>query len=186
MLPTRATTCALVLLLFARGCGGALYAPVGTPLRTGSLKVDATHSLYYEVHGKPGGLPALFLHGGPGAGCTRRHAAFFDPAAYEVALLRACDARMHAHTRAPPRPAPPLRGRPPTESPGCRAPHTPIPIGARRVRVQVTLFDQRGCGKSAPRGCTLDNDTARLVADAEALRAHLGYVRWASGPQSTQ
>ena len=40
------------------------------------------------------------------------------------------------------------------------------------------LFDQRGCGRSTPLGCTEENTTAELVADIERLRQHLGIERW--------
>jgi len=40
--------------------------------------------------------------------------------------------------------------------------------------------DQRGCGRSAPRGCLVDNTTAALVSDLEALRAHLGVPAFAT------
>ncbi len=46
-------------------------------------------------------------------------------------------------------------------------------------RWRVILFDQRGCGKSTPRGSLAGNDTPHLVADIEALRRHLGIERWA-------
>jgi proline iminopeptidase len=39
---------------------------------------------------------------------------------------------------------------------------------------RVVLFDQRGCGRSTPRGSTEENTTARLVEDIEVLRLHLG------------
>ena len=38
---------------------------------------------------------------------------------------------------------------------------------------RVTLFDQRGCGKSTPRGCLEENTTWDLVEDLEKLRVHL-------------
>lgn len=38
--------------------------------------------------------------------------------------------------------------------------------------------DQRGCGDSRPQGRTERNHTQTLVADLEALRAHLGLERW--------
>jgi len=43
---------------------------------------------------------------------------------------------------------------------------------------RIILFDQRGCGRSAPQGGTLANTTQHLVADIEALRRHLGIERW--------
>jgi proline iminopeptidase len=42
---------------------------------------------------------------------------------------------------------------------------------------RIVLFDQRGCGRSTPLGCTDDNTTARLVEDIERLRAELGLAR---------
>jgi proline iminopeptidase len=43
---------------------------------------------------------------------------------------------------------------------------------------RIVLFDQRGCGRSQPIGCTEDNTTQTLVEDIERLRAHLGIERW--------
>lgn len=43
---------------------------------------------------------------------------------------------------------------------------------------RVVLWDQRGAGRSRPAGELAGNDTARLVEDTEALRAHLGLERW--------
>ncbi|RVW05582.1 prolyl aminopeptidase [Rhodococcus xishaensis] len=47
---------------------------------------------------------------------------------------------------------------------------------------RITLFDQRGCGRSIPHvadGADLSvNTTDHLVADIEALRRHLGVDRW--------
>jgi proline iminopeptidase len=40
------------------------------------------------------------------------------------------------------------------------------------------LFDQRGCGRSLPRGALLHNHTDALVRDIEVLRQHLGIARW--------
>ena len=34
------------------------------------LVVDDIHQLYIEECGNRDGLPVLFVHGGPGAGCT--------------------------------------------------------------------------------------------------------------------
>ena len=81
--------------------------------------------IYFEQCGNPAGLPVVFLHGGPGSGCSPRHRSLLDPA-----------------------------------------------------RFRVVLFDQRGCGRSTPRGECAHNTTADLVADIERLRAHLGIARW--------
>ena len=45
-------------------------------------------------------------------------------------------------------------------------------------RYRIVLFDQRGCGRSRPHASLVDNTTWHLVADIEALRAHLGIERW--------
>lgn len=43
---------------------------------------------------------------------------------------------------------------------------------------RIILFDQRGAGRSTPHADLTDNTTWHLVADIEALRAHLGIERW--------
>ena len=43
---------------------------------------------------------------------------------------------------------------------------------------RVVLFDQRGCGKSAPHAELRENTTWDLVADMELLRERLGIERW--------
>lgn len=43
---------------------------------------------------------------------------------------------------------------------------------------RAILFDQRGSGRSVPRGEWRDNTTAHLIADIERLREHLGIERW--------
>lgn len=102
----------------------ALFPPV-EPERLGTLEVSGGHRLYWEACGAAGGLPVLFLHGGPGSSINANHRRLFDPQA-------------------------------------CR----------------VLLFDQRGCGKSAPAGETRHNTTADLVEDIELLREHAGVERW--------
>ena len=57
------------------------------PYTTHELAVDTTHTLYVEECGNPDGLPALFLHGGPGAGCEAYHRRFLDPNVYRIVLL---------------------------------------------------------------------------------------------------
>lgn len=42
----------------------------------------------------------------------------------------------------------------------------------------IILFDQRGCGRSTPRGCIEENTTWHLVDDIEALRRELEVDRW--------
>lgn len=102
----------------------ALYPPI-EPFDAGWLDVGDGHRLYYEQCGQAAGQPLLFLHGGPGSGCSPRHRRLFNPA-----------------------------------------------------RFRMVLFDQRGCGRSQPRGSLQANTSAHLVTDIERLRAHLGITRW--------
>lgn len=51
------------------------------------LAVDDVHTLYIEECGNPQGLPVVFLHGGPGAGCEPMHRRFFDPQVYRIILF---------------------------------------------------------------------------------------------------
>jgi proline iminopeptidase len=43
---------------------------------------------------------------------------------------------------------------------------------------RIIIFDQRGAGRSTPLGELRDNTTPHLIADMEALRAHLNIERW--------
>ncbi len=61
--------------------------PQSEPRLRHSLSVGNGHTLHVEEHGRPDGVPALFLHGGPGAGCDRWHPRFFDPAIYRIVLF---------------------------------------------------------------------------------------------------
>ncbi len=99
--------------------------PSDQSLVTGVLDVGEGHQIYFEQCGDPKGLPVVFLHGGPGGGCSPRHRQLFD-----------------------------------------------------LNRFRVTLFDQRGCGRSLPRGSVQANTSHALVADIERLRQHLGIERW--------
>jgi proline iminopeptidase len=102
----------------------ALHPPIA-PYRTGHLPVDAHHRIYFEESGNPAGKPAVYLHGGPGAGTEPRMRRLFDPKKY-----------------------------------------------------RIILFDQRGSGRSTPRGSLTNNTTWHLVADMEALRERLQIERW--------
>jgi proline iminopeptidase len=57
------------------------------PYRSGTLQVSPLHELYFEEAGNPKGVPAVFLHGGPGAGISPKHRRFFDPSYYRVVLF---------------------------------------------------------------------------------------------------
>lgn len=62
------------------------YPPI-EPYEHGMLDVGAGQQVYWETVGRPDGLPALFVHGGPGSGCRPDQRRFFDPAAYRGVLF---------------------------------------------------------------------------------------------------
>jgi proline iminopeptidase len=63
-----------------------LYPPI-TPYESGWLEVGQGHRVYWEQCGNPQGQPALFLHGGPGGGCSDKSRRLFDPQRYRIVLL---------------------------------------------------------------------------------------------------
>ena len=101
-----------------------LHPPI-EPYTSALVDVGDGHRLYVEQCGSADGMPMVYLHGGPGSGCSPRHRQFFSP-----------------------------------------------------QRCRTVLFDQRGCGRSLPRGALQQNHTDALVQDMESLRQHLGIARW--------
>src|SRR5450631_922482 len=95
------------------------------PLTSQLLPVGDGHEIYVETVGRADGIPAVYLHGGPGSGCQPDHRRLFDPE------------RFHA-----------------------------------------VLFDQRGAGRSRPKGRREDNTLPHLIADMEAIRKKFGLERW--------
>lgn len=95
------------------------------PLTSELLAVGDGHEIYVETVGRADGMPAVYLHGGPGSGCQVDHRRLFDPE------------RFHA-----------------------------------------VLFDQRGAGRSRPKGEREHNTLRHLIADMEAIRESLGISRW--------
>lgn len=63
-----------------------LYPPI-EPFESGLLDVGDGHQIYWELCGDPRGKPAVFLHGGPGGGCSPEHRRLFDPHRYCVLLF---------------------------------------------------------------------------------------------------
>jgi proline iminopeptidase len=95
------------------------------PLTTQLLPVGDGHEIYVETIGRDNGIPAVYLHGGPGSGCQADHRRLFDPE------------RFHA-----------------------------------------VLFDQRGAGRSRPKGRLEANTLSHLIADMETIRESFGFKRW--------
>lgn len=61
-----------------------LLYPEIKPYARHELAVEAPHVLYVDESGEPDGLPVVFLHGGPGAGCDALSRRFFDPSVYRI------------------------------------------------------------------------------------------------------
>jgi proline iminopeptidase len=95
------------------------------PLTSQLLPISDGHEIYVESVGRADGIPAVYLHGGPGSGCQPDHRRLFDPE------------RFHA-----------------------------------------VLFDQRGAGKSRPKGSREANTLPLLIADMETIRETFGFERW--------
>jgi len=95
------------------------------PLTSEWLSVGNGHEVYVESIGRSDGIPAVYLHGGPGSGCQPDHRRLFDPE------------RFHA-----------------------------------------ILFDQRGAGRSRPKGERSHNTLPHLIADMELIRAKFAFERW--------
>jgi proline iminopeptidase len=54
------------------------------PYARHELAVQAPHVLYVDESGSPDGLPVVFIHGGPGAGCDAASRRYFDPNLYRI------------------------------------------------------------------------------------------------------
>ncbi|WP_018015698.1 prolyl aminopeptidase [Teredinibacter turnerae] len=57
------------------------------PYARHNLPVDEVHTLYVEESGSTDGIPVLFIHGGPGGGCSGQDRRFFDPEKYRIILF---------------------------------------------------------------------------------------------------
>jgi proline iminopeptidase len=63
-----------------------LYPPIA-PYASGHIEVGGGHRLYWEECGNPLGTPALFVHGGPGGGCSAQDRRWFNPQLYRIVLF---------------------------------------------------------------------------------------------------
>jgi len=70
-------TCAYILRMLNQ-TPRVLFPPI-TPFHHGLLPEEDGHTIYFEECGNPQGVPVIFLHGGPGSGCSPKHRQFFDP-----------------------------------------------------------------------------------------------------------
>ncbi|WP_111836898.1 prolyl aminopeptidase [Actinomyces bovis] len=62
------------------------YPPI-EPYESGLLDVGDGQQVYWETCGNPDGVPAVFVHGGPGGGCAPEHRRCFDPERYRIVLF---------------------------------------------------------------------------------------------------
>ncbi|MFT8463773.1 prolyl aminopeptidase [Acetobacter persici] len=73
--------------------------PAIDPYAHGYLDTGEGHEIYWEECGNPHGIPVVFLHGGPGGGCSPAQRRLFDPSRYRIVLFdqRGCGrSRPHA------------------------------------------------------------------------------------------
>jgi proline iminopeptidase len=73
--------------LEARSTDVSVQFPATEPYESGLLEAGDGHEVYWESCGNPAGTPALFLHGGPGSGCSAGQRHFFDPNLYRAVLF---------------------------------------------------------------------------------------------------
>ena len=61
--------------------------PISPPRTEGYLQVSQKHQIFYAAYGNPEGIPVVFLHGGPGIGCTHEGSRFFDLKRWNVIMF---------------------------------------------------------------------------------------------------
>ena len=73
----------------------SLYPPIDA-WAVDYLEVGDGHQIYVEQSGNPGGIPVVFVHGGPGGGTSPIQRRFFDPSRYHIILFdqRGCGKSM--------------------------------------------------------------------------------------------
>lgn len=57
------------------------------PYEHGVLDVGDGHRMYWECCGNPDGHPVVYLHGGPGSGCSPGSRTLFDPDLFRAVLF---------------------------------------------------------------------------------------------------
>ena len=57
------------------------------PIESGSLEVGDGQTLYWETVGRVDGVPAVWLHGGPGSGSSTSARSHFDPTLHRAVLF---------------------------------------------------------------------------------------------------
>jgi len=74
--------------------GATLDRPTGhvtyrivEPRESGYLSTSDGHEIYFERFGRPGGVPVVYLHGGPGSGASVSTRRYFDPDRFDVVFF---------------------------------------------------------------------------------------------------
>lgn len=62
------------------------FFPELQPYRTGHLRLDDVHSMYFEESGNPQGVPLLSIHAGPGSSSKSYHRRMFDPSFWRIIM----------------------------------------------------------------------------------------------------
>jgi proline iminopeptidase len=128
--------------------------PALEPYDSGMLDVGDGHQVYWECSGKPGGKAALYLHGGPGSGCTPGQRRFFDPDAYRIVLF---DQRGCGRSR-------PLAGEPDADLRANTTAHLIADIEALRAQLGVERWVVLGLSWGATLGQAYAQAHPRRVA----------------------
>ena len=77
-----------VCMTFFSGLSASSFGENNSMLREeGYLDVSSLHSIYYACYGNKDGVPAIILHGGPGAGCSASMAESFDLTFWNVIMF---------------------------------------------------------------------------------------------------
>ena len=61
--------------------------PLSESFNQNYIQVSSLHELWYAEYGNPKGIPVIVLHGGPGAGCSKKDITFFDSTFWRIILL---------------------------------------------------------------------------------------------------
>jgi proline iminopeptidase len=60
------------------------YYSIKESYKKGYFSVGQGHKIYYERYGNPKGIPAVFIHGGPGSHFQEKHKRMFNPKVFDV------------------------------------------------------------------------------------------------------
>lgn len=71
----------------ADAAASARRADPFAPLTSEMVDVGDDHELHVESVGRADGIPAIYLHGGPGSGCQPDHRRLFDPERMHAVLF---------------------------------------------------------------------------------------------------